>query len=68
MTGREMIPFLRKRVCEFNGQMVAVNNELLALNTRIRELEKTLLLIMGQKNEAEFLLGKFEGDDHVHKS
>jgi hypothetical protein len=51
---------LETRLASFNAQLVSINDELAALHTRIRELDRVLLLIMGQKNEAEFWLKQLE--------
>lgn len=56
----DLKPALETRVAQFNAQLVSINDELAALHARAHELDRVLLLIMGQKNEAEFWLGKTE--------
>lgn len=52
----DMKSTLETRIAQFNTQLVSINDELAALHSRMRELDRVLLLIMGQKNEAEFWL------------
>lgn len=56
MNGKQLKTLLAERRAGFNDQLVSINDELAALGARARELERILLLIMGQKNEDDFLL------------
>jgi hypothetical protein len=66
----ELRDALTERCSGFNEQLIAINDELAALNARSRELENVLLQTMGRKKEAAFLLQSIEnsreqgGGDH----